>query len=133
MSDADTSILGRLRLSAFGSVDLHHTHYRKDCADAVVEIELITAERDALRARVEELARDSIARLDEAIGPSLQAALATARAEAWRAAVEACRAAIHGERLTDAPDNDSDHAYNTALEHAVAALPLTPAPQEPQQ
>lgn len=34
-----TALVGRLRLSARGSVVLHHDHYRKDCADAADEIE----------------------------------------------------------------------------------------------
>jgi hypothetical protein len=50
--DQTTALVERLRLSARGSVVLHHDHYRKDCADAADEIERLRKENMEIKAAV---------------------------------------------------------------------------------
>ena len=38
------------------------------------------------------------------------------------ATIEECAKAVEAEGLEDAPNNDADRAYDSAIEHAIAAI-----------
>jgi hypothetical protein len=47
-SQTTSALVRRLRLSERGSIDLHPSHYRKDCGDAADEIERLEREIERL-------------------------------------------------------------------------------------
>jgi cysteinyl-tRNA synthetase len=131
MSKSYTSedyMLARLESSAHGTVTVHHTTYRKDCADAAKMIRSLLSERDALRVeKTTLLSRVLIAEARQEHEVEKQVtALTTARREAAEAmrqrAARRCRAYLKNtDILLSNPPQSSGvwQAYN-----AILAIPL---------
>jgi hypothetical protein len=54
---------------------------------------------------------------------------AAVRADERDNVIEECAKIIEAEKLEEAPDNDSDRAYDAAIEHAAAAIRAAKEPE----